>query len=146
MAQARDRWGREAGGAIWDSAIAKVILGGSANADDLGNISRLIGEREVTEWSETRTGVTAGRSVSSVTRHRPILEPSELRRLPIGTGLLLLRSAPPIMLRLQPWTARPNATELTGARQAWERQMLTGAVPSGMVAGEVVPGEMTHGA
>ena len=141
LAQARDRWGREAGGAIWDSAIAKIILGGSANADDLGAISRLIGEREVTEWSETRTGGTAGRSVSSVTRHRPILEPSELRRLPIGTGLLLLRSAPPIMMALQPWTARADATELTAARQTWERQMLTGALPNHIRAGEV-----THGA
>jgi type IV secretion system protein VirD4 len=141
LAQARDRWGREAGGAIWDSAIAKIILGGSANADDLGDISKLIGEREVTEWSETRTGGTAGRSVSSVTRHRPILEPSELRRLPIGTGLLLLRSAPPIMMRLRPWTARPDATGLTGARQAWERQMLTGALPTRIRAGE-----RTHGA
>jgi type IV secretion system protein VirD4 len=141
LAQARDRWGREAGGAIWDSAIAKIILGGSANADDLGDISRLIGEREVIEWSETRTGGAGGRSVSSVTRHRPILEPSELRRLPIGTGLLLLRSAPPIMMRLQPWTTRPDATELTGARQAWERQMLAGAIPARIEAGE-----RTHGA
>jgi len=141
LAQARDRWGREAGGAIWDSAIAKVILGGSANADDLGDISRLIGEREVTEWSETRTGGPAGRSVSSVTRHRPILEPAELRRLPIGTGLLLLRSAPPVMMALQPWTARADAAELTAARQAWERQMLAGVLPA-----NVVPGEVTHGA
>lgn len=136
LAQARDRWGREAGGAIWDSAITKVILGGSANADDLGDISRLIGEREVTEWSETRSGGTAGRSVSSVTRHRPILEPSELRRLPIGTGLLLLRSAAPIMMRLQPWTARADAAELTAGRQAWERQMLLAHIE----AGEVVRG------
>jgi len=141
LAQARDRWGREAGGAIWDSAIAKIILGGSANADDLGDISRLIGEREMIEWSETRTGGTAGRSVSSVTRHRPILEPSELRRLPIGTGLLLLRSAPPIMMALQPWTARPDATGLTAGRQAWERRMLAGALPA-----DVIPGEVNHGA
>ncbi|MHB1533094.1 MAG: type IV secretory system conjugative DNA transfer family protein [Acidimicrobiales bacterium] len=140
LAQARDRWGREAGGAIWDSAIAKVILGGSANADDLGDISKLIGEREVTEWSETRSGGAASRSVSSVTRHRPILEPSELRRLPIGTGLLLLRSAPPVMMRLQPWTARADAAELTDARQAWEQQMLAGSSLAHVGASDVVHG------
>ncbi len=56
LAQARDRWGREAAQAIWDSAIVKVVLGGSANADDLADLSRLIGEREVREWSETRRG------------------------------------------------------------------------------------------
>ncbi len=80
-----------------------------------------------------RAGGPAGRSVSSVTRHRPILEPSELRRLPIGTGLLLLRSAPPIMMRLQPWTARDDAAGLTAGRQAWERQMLARALPADMV-------------
>ncbi|MST31680.1 TraM recognition domain-containing protein [Acidimicrobiaceae bacterium USS-CC1] len=140
LAQARDRWGREAGGAIWDSAIAKVILGGSANADDLGDISRLIGDREVIEWSETRAGGAAGLSMSSTTRHRPILEPSELRRLPIGTGLLLLRSAPPIMMRLQPWTARADAAHLTAGRRARERQMLAGSTFAHIGAGEVVHG------
>jgi type IV secretory pathway TraG/TraD family ATPase VirD4 len=79
--------------------------------------------------------------VSSTTRHRPILEPSELRRLPIGTGLLLLRSAPPIMMRLQPWTARPDATGLTAGRQAWERRMLAGALRA-----DVIPGKVTRGA
>ena len=138
LAQARDRWGREAGGAIWDSAIAKIILGGSTNADDLGDISRLIGEREVTEWSETRAGGAAGRSMSSVTRRRPILEPADLRRLPIGTGLLLLRSAPPIVMRLQPWTVRPYAAELTAGRQTWERHMVTRVVPEAGIAGGVI--------
>ncbi len=54
LAQARDRWGREATGAIWDAAIVKVILGGSANADDLAAISRLVGDREVRERRRAR--------------------------------------------------------------------------------------------
>jgi len=77
--QARDRWGREAAGAIWDSAIVKIVLGGSANADDLADLSRLIGEKEVKEWSQTVLAGTGGRSVSSSTRRRPVLEPSEIR-------------------------------------------------------------------
>jgi type IV secretion system protein VirD4 len=52
--------------------------------------------------------------------YRPILEPSEIRRLPIGTGLLLLRSDPPIMMSLRPWTARPDAEQLAAARRHWE--------------------------
>jgi len=130
LAQARDRWGRDAAGAIWDSAIVKVVLGGSANADDLADISRLIGERAVTERSETLTASAAGRSMSTSTRYRPILEPSEIRRLPIGTGLLLLRSAPPIMMRLRPWTRRPDAAELTAARGDWESTASHKAVPA----------------
>ncbi len=120
LAQARDRWGREAAGAIWDSAIVKIVLGGSANADDLADISRLIGERPVIERSETVGAGSTGRSVSISTRYRPILEPSEIRWLPIGTGLLMLRSAPPITMTLDPWTARPDAAELTTARSRWE--------------------------
>ena len=120
LAQARDQWGPDAAGAIWDSAIVKIVLGGSANAHDLVDISRLIGDTETQEWSETRHGGGATRSMSSSSRSRPILEPSEIRRLPIGQGLLLLRAAPPIMMRLRPWTARPDAKELTAARQRWE--------------------------
>jgi len=120
LAQARDRWGREAAGAIWDSAIVKIVLGGSANADDLADLSRLIGEKEVREWSETVHAGAGGRSVSSSTRWRPILEPSEIRRLPIGHGLLLLRSAKPIMMRLRPWTARRDADNLAATRRLFE--------------------------
>jgi len=120
LAQARDHWGREAAGAIWDSAIVKIVLGGSANAEDLADISRLIGERPVIERSETIGAGSTGRSVSTSTRYRPILEPADIRKLPVGTGLLLLRSAAPITMRLRPWTARRDAGKLTAARQNWE--------------------------
>jgi type IV secretory pathway TraG/TraD family ATPase VirD4 len=122
LAQARDRWGREAAEAIWDAAIVKVVLGGSANADDLADLSRLTGERAVREWSETHHGSQAGRSVSSSVRYRPVLEASELRRLRFGTALLLLRSAAPVVMVLRPWTARPDAPALRAAREAWENE------------------------
>lgn len=129
LAQARDRWGSEAAGAIWDSAIVKLVLGGSANAEDLADLSRLIGERQVTEWSQTMPagtlgGSSSGRSMSSSARWRPILEPSEIRRLPLGEGLLLLRSAPPILLQLRPWTKRPDAALLAEARRRFEARAL----------------------
>jgi type IV secretion system protein VirD4 len=120
LAQARDRWGREAGGAIWDSAIVKVVLGGSANADDLVGISRLVGDREVRETTRTHADGPGGSSVSVSVRHRPILEPSAIRQIPVGQGLLLLRSAPPIMMTLRPWTARTDAAGLASNRHAFE--------------------------
>jgi type IV secretory pathway TraG/TraD family ATPase VirD4 len=127
LAQARDKWGQEAAGAIWDSAIVKLILGGSANADDLSDISRLIGDRAVHEWSETHGAGPQGRSVSMQIRQRPILEPAEIRRIKLGHGLLLLRSAPPIMMRLSPWTDRDDANELARARSKFEAAMQAGA-------------------
>ena len=53
LAQARDRWGREQAQGLWDSAIVKIILGGGSDADDLGDIARLVGERTEREYSET---------------------------------------------------------------------------------------------
>ncbi len=117
--QARHRWGREAAGAIWDSAIAKLILPGVSNAADLADIARLVGERTEREVSETSLA-GGGRSVSSSTRQRPILEPSALRALAPGHALLLLRSAKPIVLTLRPWTSRSDAERLRRGRERVE--------------------------
>ena len=120
LAQARDHWGRDAAQAIWDAAIVKIVLGGSANADDLSDLSRLIGDREIREWSETHSGNGQGRSVTSTVRERRILEPAALRRIGLGHALLLLRSAPPIMMTLTPWTDRADADQLVAARGRFE--------------------------
>ena len=122
LAQARDRWGRETAGAIWDSATAKVILPGSSNADDLADISRLLGERTVTEQSQSyQTGAGRGaKSISTSEHKQAILDPSAIRTLRPGHALLLLRSAQPIMLTLRPWTARPDAARISSDREQVE--------------------------
>ncbi|MGH8995382.1 MAG: type IV secretory system conjugative DNA transfer family protein [Acidimicrobiales bacterium] len=122
LAQARDRWGRETAGAIWDSATAKVILPGSSNADDLADISRLLGERTVTEQSQSyQTGAgRGGTSISTSEHKRAVLDPSAIRTLKPGHGLLLFRSARPIMLTLRPWTSRPDAAQIRGEREQVE--------------------------
>ncbi len=120
LSQARDRWGRDAAGAIWDSAIVKIVLGGSANADDLAGISRLIGDREVRELTHTHGGAAGSSSVSVSARQRPILEPSALRQIFFGQALLLLRAAPPIMISLLPWMERADADQLAADRRAYD--------------------------
>ena len=117
--QARHRWGRDAAGAIWDSAIAKIILPGVSNPDDLAGIARLVGDRKEREISETSQPGGA-KSVSSSMRDRQILNPAMIRAIPPGHALLLLRSAKPIMLTLKPWTARPDAKALRSDRQTVE--------------------------
>lgn len=108
LEQARAKWGEHEGGAIWDSAIVKAVLGGGSNARDLADLSALIGERDERCATESRDA-GGRRSISYATRRVPVMDTSRLRTLPFGTGLLLLRSAPPIVLDLQPWTARPDA-------------------------------------
>ena len=119
LAQARAVWGEHAAAAIWDAAIVKVILGGGSNARDLEDLSRLVGQR-TERTTSTSTGPHGARSTSVSTTQVPILEPAKLRTLPFGTAILLLRSAPPIVLTLRPWTARHDADELTAGRRRLE--------------------------
>jgi type IV secretory pathway TraG/TraD family ATPase VirD4 len=119
LAQARAVWGEHAASAIWDAAIVKLILGGGSNARDLDDLSRLIGQRTKPTTS-TSTGPQGGRSTSTSTTQVPILEPAKLRTLPFGTAVLLLRSAPPIVLTMAPWTARHDARQLAAARRRLE--------------------------
>jgi type IV secretory pathway TraG/TraD family ATPase VirD4 len=128
LAQARDRWGSEQAQAIWDSATSKVILGGSSNASDLRDLAQLIGDREHPEVTTTHQA-GGGRSISESTRQRAILDPSSVRLIKVGHGLLMLRAAKPIMLTLKPWTQRADARELGLARTNVEELLRLGALP-----------------
>jgi type IV secretory pathway TraG/TraD family ATPase VirD4 len=119
LAQARAVWGEHEAAAIWDAAILKVILGGGSNARDLDDLSRLIGQRDERQFSES-TGTDGRRSRSSSTRQVPILDSSQLRMLPFGTAVLIYRSARPIVLSMRPWTQRDDATALEDGRRRLE--------------------------
>jgi type IV secretory pathway TraG/TraD family ATPase VirD4 len=94
LAQARDKWSEHKAAAIWDASIAKIILGGASNSRDLQDLSTLIGERD--EFTDSVTlGDHGSRSSQRSIRRVPILPPDRIRTLPFGTGVILLRSAPP---------------------------------------------------
>ena len=119
LAQARDKWGENAANAIWDAAIVKIILGGASNSRDLADLSTLIGERD--EYTDSTTvGDHGSRSAQRSVRRVAILPPDRLRTLPFGTGITMLRSAPPIVTDLRPWTSRDDATTLKTDRGAVE--------------------------
>jgi type IV secretory pathway TraG/TraD family ATPase VirD4 len=110
LAQARHHWKADRAQAIWDAATVKLILGGQSDARDLTDLSKLLGEVEVKESSEsTRAGE---KSTTISTRYRPILSVDDLRKIPFGAGVLLLRPAPPIFVDLQQWDQRPDARQL----------------------------------
>jgi type IV secretion system protein VirD4 len=111
LAQAREKWSENAAGAIWDASIVKIILGGASNSRDLHDLTTLIGERdEITD--STTIGDHGSRSAQRSVRRVPIMPPDVIRTLPFGTGLVLLRSAPPIVTRLRAWTTRSDAATL----------------------------------
>ena len=105
LSQARSKWGEHAASTIWDASIVKVILGGASASKDLQELAVLIGERE--EIADTVTISDYGtRSLQRSTRRASIMPPERIRMLPFGTGLTLLRSAPPIVTQLRRWTDR----------------------------------------
>jgi type IV secretory pathway TraG/TraD family ATPase VirD4 len=119
LAQARDKWSDNAAGAIWDASIVKIILGGASNSRDLQDLSTLIGERD--EYTDSVTlGDHGSRSNQRSIRRVPILPPDRIRALPFGTGVTLLRSAPPIITDLRAWTSRPDSAQLKEERAGIE--------------------------
>ena len=125
LSQARDRWNEHQASAIWDAAIVKVILGGASGSRDLQDIANLIGERD--EYTDSVTlGDHGSRSSQRSIRRVPILPPDRIRRLPFGTGIILLRSAPPIITDLHPWPKRPDAKQLTADRAEIETLLRRG--------------------
>jgi type IV secretory pathway TraG/TraD family ATPase VirD4 len=127
LSQARDRWGEQQASTLWDAAIAKIVLGGGSNARDLADLSALVGDRDE-HTEQVSRDPRGGRSTSTSLRRVPVLDPSRLRTFPFGTAVLLLRTAPPIVLDLQPWTRRRDAAALTAARTAVEDQLRRHAV------------------
>lgn len=119
LAQARDRWSENQASAIWDASIVKIILGGASSSRDLQDLSTLIGERD--EYTDSVTlGDRGTRSNQRSVRRVPILPPDRIRTLPFGTGITLLRSAPPIVTDLRAWPNRPDAAQLRSDRAELE--------------------------
>ena len=124
LAQARDKWSEDQAAAIWDASIAKIILGGASNSRDLQDLSTLIGERD--EFTDSVTlGDYGSRSSQRSVRRVPIMPPDRIRTMPFGTGVLLLRSAPPIIVDLLPWPKRSDATTLKRERSEIETLLET---------------------
>ena len=122
LSQARDKWGDHAAGAIWDASIVKVILGGASSARDLQDLSALIGERD--ERTDTISiGDYGSRSLQRSTRRVPVMPPETIRTLPFGLALVLLRSSPPLVTDLRPWTARREVEQLRTERTAIEKAL-----------------------
>ena len=125
LSQARDKWGDHAAGAIWDAAIVKVILGGTSSARDLQDLSAVIGERD--EHTDTiSVGDHGSRSLQRSTRRVQVMPPETIRTLPFGTGLVLLRSAPPLVTSLRPWTERKDADQTARDRSRVEQDLRSG--------------------
>jgi type IV secretory pathway TraG/TraD family ATPase VirD4 len=122
LAQARRGWGEHAAAAIWDAAVVKLILGGTSDARDLQHLTALTGDRDEPTDSHT-IGQHGTRTTQTSIRRVPVLAADMIRTLPFGTALLLLRAAPPIVLRMRTWNHRSDRKTLLNHRKHLELQL-----------------------
>ena len=110
-------WSEQGMGALWSASTVKLIGPGIDDARFADDLSRLIGEHDVTIGSRSRdgSGVT---SWSSSVQERRIMQPAKVREIPAGKALLLATGHRPALIDLLPWYSGPHAAQLTQAQQA----------------------------
>jgi type IV secretion system protein VirD4 len=124
LSQARTGWSIDEAATIWDSAIIKVIFGGGSDERDLRSLAGLLGERSLI--LNTRSWSSQGRQDGEQIRETPVIRLDEIRRLPIGTALMLGRRTRPILLDLREWHKRKDAAELGRSKTEVERALAEG--------------------
>lgn len=109
VAQAREKWGRDAADAIQHAVTTRLVLGGLSDGDQARELSELVGDRTVRK--ETReVGLLSGRPATATEQFERIMTPAQIRALPIGTGLLLDKNSRAIVVRMQRHSKRKYAT------------------------------------
>jgi type IV secretory pathway TraG/TraD family ATPase VirD4 len=109
-------WGEAGMKKLWTAANAKVYLGGVDEAAFLEDLSRLVGDYELTTVSRSHSSTGSSSSVQA--RQERVLDASDLRAMPRGRGLLLYSGTPAVLLRTVPWMSGPHAAELRAAAAA----------------------------
>ncbi|MFF5217846.1 TraG/TraD/VirD4 family protein [Micromonospora sp. NPDC000442] len=107
-------WGEQGMDALWSAATVKLVGAGIDDARFAEDLSRLVGEHDVTVASRTRDAQGRTSYQTSVRRQR-ILDPARIRALPKGSALLFATGVRVAMLNLLPWYDEPNAERLTTA-------------------------------
>ncbi len=116
--QAELVWGTTGAEVLWSAATVKLIGAGLDDPRLAEDLSRMIGDHDITTHTVNHGGGRNGRTRSvSVTRDR-ILSPADVRNIPKGWAVLLATGCPAGLLQLDPWYSGPRATEITAAETA----------------------------
>ena len=79
-------------------------------------LESLSGERD--EHTDARLpSATSAAIVAALDPTVPVMTPDRIRALPFGTALVRLRTAPPLVTDLRPWTTPNEATQSTWTAQ-----------------------------
>jgi len=116
--QAELVWGATGAEVLWSAATVKLIGAGLDDPRLAEDLSRMIGDHDITTHTINHGGGRNGRTRSvSITRDR-ILSPADVRNIPKGWAVLLATGCPAGLLQLDPWYSGPRATEITTAETA----------------------------
>lgn len=121
-AQGVDVWGRESMRKLWSAANIRTYGGGVAEPDFLDELSRLIGEHDVTVRATTTTGATWERTVNQSPRRQRVLDVSDLGAIPRGRMVILASGSPPALAATCPWQAGPHAQAIRASLAHWDPQ------------------------
>lgn len=112
-AQGRAVWGDGGMKSLWSAATVKLIGAGMDDPEFAENISKLVGDHDVSTVSVS-TG-QGKRNTSTSLRQQRVLTAAQIRALPKGRALLLATGAKPAMVQLQPFYAGPYANQISSA-------------------------------
>lgn len=103
--QGKAAFGETNFGSLFNNANITVYLGGVKDAKWLGEISSLVGQREIVRGSLNVDG-RGRRSVNNSIQRENILDVSDLAEWPIGRALVLASQCRAQIDRTMPWTER----------------------------------------
>ena len=103
--QGKAAFGETNFGSLFNNANITVYLGGIKDAKWLGEISSLVGQREIVRGSLNVDG-RGRRSVNNSIQRENILDVSDLAEWPIGRALVLASQCRAQIDRTMPWTER----------------------------------------
>ena len=119
--QGKAAFGETNFGSLFNNANILVYLGGIKDAKWLGEISSLVGQREIVRGSLNIDG-QGRRSVNNSIQKENILDVSDLTEWPVGRALLLASQSRAQIVKTLPWTGnRQWADALAQARRKPEK-------------------------
>ncbi len=135
--QAELVWGATGAEVLWSAATVKLIGAGLDDPRLAEDLSRMIGDHDITTHTLNHGGGRNARTRSiSITRDR-ILSPADIRNIPKGWAVLLTTGCPAGLLQLDPWYTGPRATEITAAETAARAHLTEQPDPSTNISADI---------
>lgn len=122
LSQAETSWSEAEARTIWSAATAKILLGGAGDAPHLRDIESLLGVRDQKRMSMSWNSEQLGHSMSEQNERLPLMSVDEIRRMPTGIGLLTYRNRRPVLLELDGWIDRRDASTIKAGKAALEKE------------------------